>query len=94
MGKEQKKKKKNEEEGGGGPPDRRFKNLTDRRLNRSNTVDEAGPTWWIHLNRDLGLVVYELHFSSQRIEYCVYSISLISNLRKTFSFLSFNLKMK
>ena len=37
---------------------------------------------------------YELHFSSQRIEYCVYSISLISNLHKTFSFLSLNLKMK
>ena len=24
--------------------DRRFKNLTDRRLNQSSTVDEAGPT--------------------------------------------------
>ena len=39
-GKEQKKKKKEEK----GPPDRRLKNLTDRRLNRSSTVDEAGPT--------------------------------------------------
>lgn len=43
-GKEQKKEEEEEEGGGGGPPDRRFKNLTDRRLNRSSTVDEAEPT--------------------------------------------------
>ena len=41
-GKEQK--KEEEGGGGGGPPDRRFKNLTDRRLKRSSTVDEAEPT--------------------------------------------------